>query len=542
MPPNGTGPSFGLNLHRAAIPLWTAVSIDATRVDEGATASVIADSPLWPERQPDRLPFLWQELKAALLAAKQDWDVWTDWYDDRLDGRARNEERDLAYVRIEEALWAQGPAIVNAEIKKLIEEPPQPGVVKLQAHSSSGARVSAGVSLSVAEPAISAVPVDNPPITGAAAQHLSEISAGWQSADAALQTPRPGRRQYVPDVLVNPVAPADTPPAPIEAIPEPSPIPEIPPQRPAALEPVWSNGKLVLPTRPARTDGDKRVIAAALKGLRAELVELADDVEAEPSNFDKRAAAYLRRIAERISDRAPPQHELFRLAHAKEVLEGHGSTVNDQWPYHLAPRFHALTLLFDRVVRQFPKWREFVRNAQEDRLTAEQVAEVPAISVMVLSALREEDAKQFIDREIPEALEQLQQPQAIASNDSAKPLVLEDLVESINNIVKEAVAAALDERAKTKADSKPSPSREKVAKGFGDVAKEVATGYRDEAQMSFVKEAKRLGKETGPAITRWAKRLVVAGGAAWASSLAHTLIETFPDKFGWLDKVIIHLF
>jgi len=62
------------------------------------------------------------------------------------------------------------------------------------------------------------------------------------------------------------------------------------------------------------------------------------------------------------------------------------------------------------VVRQFPKWREFVRNAQEDRLTAEEVAEVPAISMMVLSALREEDAKQFIDREIPEALEQLQQP------------------------------------------------------------------------------------------------------------------------------------
>jgi hypothetical protein len=120
--------------------------------------------------------------------------------------------------------------------------------------------------------------------------------------------------------------------------------------------------------------------------------------------------------------------------------------------------------------------------------------------------------------------------------------VLEDVVESINNIVKETVAAALDERAKTKADSKPRPPREKVAKGFGDVAKEAATGYRDEAQKSFVKEAKRLGKETGPAITRWAKRLVVAGGAAWASSLAHTLIETFPDKFGWLDKVIIHLF
>jgi hypothetical protein len=48
----------------------------------------------------------------------QDWQVWTIWYDDRLDGRVRDEERELAYVRIEEALWDQGPAIINAEIRK----------------------------------------------------------------------------------------------------------------------------------------------------------------------------------------------------------------------------------------------------------------------------------------------------------------------------------------------------------------------------------------------------------------------------------------
>jgi hypothetical protein len=158
--------------------------------------------------------------------------------------------------------------------------------------------------------------------------------------------------------------------------------------------------------------------------------------------------------------------------------------------------------------------------------------------------MRDEDAKQFIDREIPEALEQLPQPpQGISPNGSTKPLVLEDVVESLNNIVKEAVAAALDELAKNKADSKPRPARAKAAKGFGDTAKEAATGYRDEAQKSIVKEAKRLGKETGPAITRWVKRFAVTGGGAWgASSLANTLIETFPDKFGWLEKVINHLF
>jgi hypothetical protein len=56
----------------------------------------------------------------ALLAAKQDWEVWTNWYEDRLESRVRAEERELAYVRIENDLWEKGPAIVNAEIKRRI--------------------------------------------------------------------------------------------------------------------------------------------------------------------------------------------------------------------------------------------------------------------------------------------------------------------------------------------------------------------------------------------------------------------------------------
>ena len=106
-------------------------------------------------------------MKAALYAAKQDWQVWAIWYDDRLASNPMDEERELAYVRIEEALWDQGPAIVNAEIRKRIEELEPP-----------------------------------PPLAGAAAQHHPEIIAAWQSGDAAPQTP----------------------PAPIEAIPEQEPL------------------------------------------------------------------------------------------------------------------------------------------------------------------------------------------------------------------------------------------------------------------------------------------------------------------------------
>jgi hypothetical protein len=106
----------------AGIAFWPAVSTDATRLEQGKTASVIAGSPLWPNGpplwQPDPLWSLWQDMKEALHATNEDWQVWTIWYDDRLEGRVRNEERELAYVRIEEDLWDQGPAIVNAEIKR----------------------------------------------------------------------------------------------------------------------------------------------------------------------------------------------------------------------------------------------------------------------------------------------------------------------------------------------------------------------------------------------------------------------------------------
>jgi hypothetical protein len=51
---------------------WSALSIDATRVEKGKTTYDIAGWPLWPHGQPDELRSLWQELKAGLLAAKQD--------------------------------------------------------------------------------------------------------------------------------------------------------------------------------------------------------------------------------------------------------------------------------------------------------------------------------------------------------------------------------------------------------------------------------------------------------------------------------------
>jgi hypothetical protein len=121
----------------ARAPFWSAVSFDATQVKKGKAGSKIAHLPLWPNgppswpyRQPEKFKTLWEAMKRTLNSAKEDWDVWITWYEDRLQGRVREEAHELAYVEIDEGLWNQGPAVVNAAIKKRIEEleqepPPQ---------------------------------------------------------------------------------------------------------------------------------------------------------------------------------------------------------------------------------------------------------------------------------------------------------------------------------------------------------------------------------------------------------------------------------
>ena len=249
------------------------------------------------------------------------------------------------------------------------------------------------------------------------------------------------------------------------------------------------------------------------------------------------ANIYLRRKAEEIPNHAPAQDELFRLAHAKEFLEGYARTVNEEWPDFLAQRFHALTLHFDRTVRQFPKWRAFVRNANKDRLTSERAAEVSAIAEVTVENLRDEDAQEFADAAIPNALESLNAPlaPAIAGDgqrldpfEAGYALLAEDVLESINNILKATAEGLLVCATSGKA----------AAKAIGSTAKETAAEFASEARKSIVDEGKRLGKGTGPALTKWGKRIFFWGSTAAAPSLARLLVHSFPEKFGWLQPVM----
>jgi len=66
----------------------------------GGNPSFLASVPLWLNQPPTWAQQRWQDLKAMLHNAGQDWQVWTIWYDDRLDGRVRSIERELAMVKL----------------------------------------------------------------------------------------------------------------------------------------------------------------------------------------------------------------------------------------------------------------------------------------------------------------------------------------------------------------------------------------------------------------------------------------------------------
>lgn len=90
-------------------------------MEEGLTPTILAGRPLWPDRITSSSKAGWDALKRDLLSAGDDWDVWTDWYDDRLAGkRPWRRSLEIARATLPDDLWEQGPKAVNAEIKRLI--------------------------------------------------------------------------------------------------------------------------------------------------------------------------------------------------------------------------------------------------------------------------------------------------------------------------------------------------------------------------------------------------------------------------------------
>jgi hypothetical protein len=98
-----------------------AVISDANMIYGGVSSRDLASRPLWFRDIPNWVARDWPQVKRHLLAANEGWEVWTDWYEDRLRGRPFNKALEEARVLIDADLWEQGPKAVNAEIARLIE-------------------------------------------------------------------------------------------------------------------------------------------------------------------------------------------------------------------------------------------------------------------------------------------------------------------------------------------------------------------------------------------------------------------------------------
>jgi hypothetical protein len=316
--------------------------------------------------------------------------------------------------------------------------------------------------------------------------------------------------------------------------------PTIPEVRPAAIEPHWQEGKLTLPNIPLPSDLDAPSLMAALTALHDDLIELADDAT-DTENIDHRPAKYLRRLADRIPDVVPTQAVLFRLAHAREALDDFASATDREWPDLLAARYRKMILQYDRTVRQFPKWRAFVRNAAEQKLTTEQIAEVPQIAETVVAELQTDDAREFVDPQIPDTLQMAQAPivdwEEVLS--AGNEQLAEDVLESINNVLKRTVELSL---------ALKSAGIDPVVSWTGTTTKKSFEEFGKEAKKSIVKEFGNLGQATGPALGRFLKRIAKVttyGGTAAGGGvlLLQRLFTLFPDTFGWLEPALrfLHL-
>jgi hypothetical protein len=95
--------------------IWEEARRDVAMVGS-AGATVLADAPLWPRGVPDWARKAWAVLRAA-LPKDEDWDVWIEWYEERVRGGSRGETYELPFVSAPMDVWDQGPAAANAWIR-----------------------------------------------------------------------------------------------------------------------------------------------------------------------------------------------------------------------------------------------------------------------------------------------------------------------------------------------------------------------------------------------------------------------------------------
>jgi hypothetical protein len=308
----------------------------------------------------------------------------------------------------------------------------------------------------------------------------------------------------------------------------------IPAQKTASIEPIWCEGKLALPNTPAKSHLKGSKFKVALDSLRTELLSLINDI-ADEGNIDRRLILFLNRLLDQIPGKSPRHHELFQLAHAHATLAAYSKIVSNEWPSFLAARYHAFVLRLDETIRQSPLWREFKMNAARESLSPEQVTDVRQLAAAAAQILREDEAHEFVDPELPLALETLSEPLRPSSLRPTAPdlpseeeqTLAYDVLESFNNILKRLLEPMLAVRRVGSV----------VASEVAKTAKDAATAWGVEARKGVIKEAKSMGRNFSPTVKQWIYGALVLPSAFLGGKSLLQWLLTYPDLFGWLKPI-----
>lgn len=96
---------------------------DVRRLEtDGDSAQSLLMQPLWLVQNSKFASDDWRSLTARLLGrTDENWNIWIGWYEARLAGGGElAESQEVARVSLPDEVWAQGPAVANAEISRFI--------------------------------------------------------------------------------------------------------------------------------------------------------------------------------------------------------------------------------------------------------------------------------------------------------------------------------------------------------------------------------------------------------------------------------------
>ncbi|MGB0508118.1 MAG: hypothetical protein ACPGGK_18180, partial [Pikeienuella sp.] len=103
----------------AYVSSWNEVNLDCDALETGTTPAALAATKLWHQGD-GKMYAAWNKFCAELLTHKgENWQVWVDWFQDRIAGRPGIEVIELDRVNLITEHWEDGPVKLNGLIAQM---------------------------------------------------------------------------------------------------------------------------------------------------------------------------------------------------------------------------------------------------------------------------------------------------------------------------------------------------------------------------------------------------------------------------------------